>query len=103
MSLATLDAARARAMRDAARVFLLSGALLYVLMSTVLYRAAGRPFAHWYMSFFQFPVLLRRLLLHDRVLRLWGIVSSILCIAIWWYLGTPEGEASLAAIAAAWR
>ena len=54
-------------MTDAARVFLLSGAILYVLMSTVLYRAAGRPFVHWYMSFFQFPRLLRRLLAHDRL------------------------------------
>ena len=72
-------------------------------MESLLYRAAGRPFVHWYMSFFQFPRLLRRLLAHDRILRLSGIVSSLLCIAIWWYLGTPEGEASLAAIAAAWR
>ena len=90
-------------MNDAARVFLLSGAVLYVLMSTVLYRAAGRPFVHWYMSFFQFPMLLRRLLAHDRVVRVWGIASSILCIAIWWYLGTAEGEALLATIATAWR
>jgi hypothetical protein len=90
-------------MTDAARVFLLSGAILYVLMATVLYRVAGRPFVHWYLSFFQFPFLLRRLFSHDRIVRVWGIASSILCIAIWWYLGTPEGEAHLAAIAAAWR
>jgi hypothetical protein len=90
-------------MTDAARIFLLSGAVLYVLMATVLYRAAGRPFVHWYVSFFQFPALLRRVLAHDRVVRAWGIAASILCLAVWWYLGTPDGEASLAALATAWR
>lgn len=90
-------------MTEAARVFLLSGAVLYVLMSTVLYHTAGRPFVHWYISFFQFPRLLRRLLAHDRIVRVWGLASALLCIAIWWYLGTAHGDATLASFVAAWR
>lgn len=90
-------------MTDAARWFLLSGAILNALMATVLYRAVGRSLIYWYMSFFQFPRLLRRLLSNDTLVRAWGIASSIVCLALWWYLGTPHGDALLADITRIWR
>jgi hypothetical protein len=82
-------------MVTALRWFLLSAAIINLLMATVLYRALGRPFIYWYMSFFQFPLALRRLLSRDRVVQTWGLGSSAVCVALWWYLGTPAGEAAV--------
>jgi hypothetical protein len=84
-------------MVTALRWFLLSAAVINLLMATVLYRPVGRPFMYWYMSFFQFPRALRRLLSRDRLVQAWGLGSSAVCLALWWYLGTADGEALLRA------
>ena len=81
------------------RLFLLIGAFVNLVASTVLFRAYGRPFIDWYVRVFRLPVEMRRLLSDDRVVRIWGVGSSGLSLAAWWYLGTPEGEAVVRAIA----
>jgi hypothetical protein len=84
-------------MVTALRWFLLSAAIINVLMATVLYRPVGRAFIYWYMSFFQFPAVLRRRLARDRVVQAWGLASAATCLALWWYLGTADGQAMLRA------
>ena len=75
------------------RLFLLIGALVNLVASTVLFQAAGRPFIDWYMRVFGLPIALQRFLSDDRLVRIWGVSCSGLSIAAWWYLGTPQGEA----------
>jgi hypothetical protein len=85
-------------MVEGLRVFLLIGALVNFVASTVLFRAAGRPFINWYMRVFALPIALQRFLSDDRLVRIWGVSWSGLSLAAWWYLGTPEGEAFLRAL-----
>lgn len=66
-----------------------------VLLSTVLYRAAGRPIIRWYARVFRLPTELHRFLSNDRLVRVWGLGSAGVNIAVWWYLGTPDGAAML--------
>ena len=80
------------------RLFLLIGACINLLASTVLFRAAGRPFVQWHMRVFRLPVALQRFLSDDRLIRIWGLSCSGLSIDAWWYLGTPEGEALFRAL-----
>jgi len=79
-------------MVEGLRLFLLVGALVNLLASTVLFRVAGRPFVHWYMRVFRLPIALQRFLSDDRLIRVWGVSYSGLSMLAWWYLGTPEGE-----------
>lgn len=85
-------------MLEGLRLFLLFSVVANLLLSTVLFRAAGRPFIDWYTRAFKFPVEIQRFLSHDRVLRVWGLGNAGLSFAAWWYLGTFEGEAAFRAL-----
>jgi hypothetical protein len=80
-------------MLEAARLFLMVGAVVSVLLSTVLYRAVGRPIIDWYTRVFSLPVPLQQLLSRDVLVRAWGVGAAALNVAVWWYLGTSDGEA----------
>lgn len=56
-------------MLETLRSLLLMSALGNLILSTVLYRVAGRPFIDWYLRIFQFPVQIQRFLANDRVVR----------------------------------
>jgi hypothetical protein len=85
-------------MLEGLRLFLLFSFVANLLLSTVLYRAAGRPFIDWYTRTFKFPVEIQRFLSHDRVLRVWGFGNAGLSLVAWWYLGTSEGESAFRAL-----
>lgn len=91
--------ARRGHMLEGFRVILLFGVVGTVVLSTALFRAAGRPLIDWYVRVFRFPEPLRKLLASDRVVRIWGLASSVLTLVAWWYLGTPEGEVAFRAFA----
>ena len=84
---------------DGLRLLLLIAAFVNLVASTVLFRAYGRPFIDWCIRVFRLPVDMRRLLSDDRVVRIWGLGSSGLSLAAWWYLGTPQGEALVRTLA----
>jgi hypothetical protein len=80
-------------MLEALRLFLMVGAVVNVLLSTVLYRAVGRPFIDWYTRLVSLPDGLQRLLSRDVLVRAWGLGTAAVNVAVWWYLGTADGEA----------
>ena len=84
-------------MLENVRFFMLITALATCLLSTVLFRVAGRPFIDWYVGFFRFPVQAQRLLANDRVVQVLGLGSSALSLIVWWYLGTPNGKSAFEA------
>jgi len=81
-------------MLEGLRFFLLSSTIANLLLSTVLFRAAGRPFVDWYLRTFKFPADLQRFLSRDRVVKVRALANAGLSLAAWWYLGTPEGAAT---------
>ena len=86
-------------MLEGLRMVLLFSAIASAVLSTALFRAAGRPFIDWYVRVFRFARPLQQLLANDRVVRIWGLTSSALTLVAWWYLGTPEGEDAFRALA----
>jgi len=84
-------------MLEGLRLFLLFSAVANLLLSTILFRGAGRPFINWYSRAFKLPVDFQRFLSNDRVVRVWGLCNAGLSLIAWWYLGTPEGASAFRA------
>jgi hypothetical protein len=85
-------------MLESLRFFLLITAFASCVLSTVLFRVAGRPFINWYLGVFRFPVQIQRLLANDRLVHVWGLGSSGLSLVVWWYLGTLGGQSAFGAL-----
>jgi hypothetical protein len=85
-------------MLESLRFSLLISALAGCLLSTVLFRVAGRPLIHWYLRVFRFPVQIHQLLANDRLVQVWGLGSAGLGLVLWWYLGTPGGRSAFEAL-----
>ena len=80
------------------RFSLLITALATFLLSTVLFRLAGRPFIDWYLRIFRFPIQIQRLLANDRLVQIWGLGTAGLSLVVWWYLGTPAGQSAFGSL-----
>jgi hypothetical protein len=82
-------------MLSALRWVLLASAILNLAASTVLWRPVFRPLnVRWWGWIRARGAAIPPILADEWMQRAWGVVSAIIFLAWWWYLGTSAGAAT---------
>jgi hypothetical protein len=86
------------------RWYCLITGLVSVVLSTFLYERIGRPWANAAWRRVAPPgEEIPAFLLNPIIQRVWGIVSGVMLLLLWWYLGTADGAAHFESAFGAWR
>jgi hypothetical protein len=81
------------------RLGLLLGAITTIALSTILFRRIGQPLiGAWWRPFTRFGHEPPKFFTNPRIVRIWGLLAGVACLALYWYLGTPQGAALIAEI-----